>query len=532
MMARTWIGGPLEVPDLTLHDYLLTQMATFAEKPCIIDKGTEKSYTFNEMTNVSRSVANGLTKLGVKQGDIIAFYKLNSATFVAMVLGGLAAGATVCTINPASTVFELKHYMTDVKPDFVFTEPALLSKITETVEATGQKVTIISSGEDKVGDEVLVSTLLSEPGDVIVNAAAGKVNPRTTAALILFSSGTTGLPKGVLLSHRNVVANLVAMLMRLPEGAEIGVISFPMYHAAGLICECMSRLASGQNQIMFPRFEFEKYLQAIETHKPMTLMVPPPLIVLMAKSPLAQKYDLSCLRQVICGAGAVKKELEDEFKARLGNPVLAQGYGMTEVTSAALAKDLSQGNVKPGSVGTIFPGSEAKVVDPTTGELLGPNKTGEIYMRGEQTMMGYLNRPEATADTLDGDGWIHSGDLGYFDEDGHFYVVDRIKELIKYKAFQVAPAELDAIILEMPEVADVAVIGMLDELAGELPRAYVVKQANSQLTEQQVADYVAERVSYYKKLRGGVVFTDAIPKLPSGKILRRKLRDMANAKTQ
>lgn len=254
----------------------------------------------------------------------------------------------------------------------------------------------------------------------------------------------------------------------------------------------------------------------------MAFMVPP-LMVFLAKHPIVDKYDLSSLMVLLCGAAPLSRETEDQIKERIGVPFIRQGYGLSESTLSVLVQ--TDDFCKPGSVGVLKVGIYAKVVDPDTGKILGPNERGELCFKGDGIMKGYIGDRKSTETAIQ-DGWLHTGDIGYYDDSLEFFIVDRIKELIKYKGFQVPPAEIEALLLTNEKIKDAAVIGKPDEAAGELPMAFVVKQSNIQLTEEDVINFVNERASPAKRLRGGVVFVDEIPKNPSGKILRRILRDM------
>jgi len=275
--------------------------------------------------------------------------------------------------------------------------------------------------------------------------------------------------------------------------------------------------------IFLPRFEEEAFLRAIEKYKINSVTAVPPVLVFLAKSLLVDKYDLSSVKNIGSGAAALSKDIEDQVCKRLGgNITIRQGYGMSETTLATLA---SRTEVKSGSVGVVLRGVYAKVID-ENGKSLGPNQRGELCFKGNVIMKGYINDPKATNATIDKNGWLHSGDIGYYDEDKFFFVVDRLKELIKYKAFQVPPAEIEGLLLTHPKIKDSGVIGIPDEVSGELPYAFVVKQPGVSLTEQEVIHFVAENASSAKRLRGGVKFVDEIPRNPSGKLLRREMREM------
>ncbi|MBW7885320.1 MAG: AMP-binding protein, partial [Caldilineaceae bacterium] len=274
--------------------------------------------------------------------------------------------------------------------------------------------------------------------------------------------------------------------------------------------------------VTIPRFEMESFLQLTQNRKISYAYLVPPLVLGLAKHPLVDKYDLSSLRVIVSGAAPLSGELEAAVRTRLGCQVV-QGYGMTEASPVTHFRSLEpEGRPKPGSIGVVVPNTECKIVDVATRAELEPHQEGELWVRGPQVMKGYLNNPQATANTVDTDGWLHTGDVGYADEDGYFWIVDRVKELIKYKGFQVAPAELEALLLTHPAVADAAVIGVADEEAGEVPKAYVVRKGEA--TADEIMEFVAGQVAPFKKVRY-VEFIDQIPKSASGKILRRMLKE-------
>jgi acyl-CoA synthetase (AMP-forming)/AMP-acid ligase II len=282
-------------------------------------------------------------------------------------------------------------------------------------------------------------------------------------------------------------------------------------------------LRGGAMIVTVPRFELEQYLDLIEEHKATRLYVVPPIALALAKHPSAEGRDFSSVRVILSGAAPLGEELIDRLKVRTGTPVI-QGYGLTE--TSPVTHTLSPDDDAPGSIGPPLVATEVKVIDVETGEELGDDERGELWIRGPQIMKGYLNNPEATAATVDPEGWLHTGDVGIRDAEGRYKIVDRLKELIKYNGFQVAPAELEALIIDHPEVSDVAVIGVPDEETGELPKAYVV--ADGDLDSDALIAWVSERVSPQKRIRL-VELTDEIPKSPSGKILRRLLKDKERA---
>ncbi|KAJ8928177.1 hypothetical protein NQ314_019239 [Rhamnusium bicolor] len=295
----------------------------------------------------------------------------------------------------------------------------------------------------------------------------------------------------------------------------------PFFHAYGLIVSLTSIMYK-RKIIVLREFEEDRFLKAIQDHKISLLPVAPPLAIFLEKTPKLLNYDLSCVKEIICGAAPLSGNTELALKQRLKNVSIRQAYGLTEATLAITMIDKM--SARPGSSGKVVPYMSCKVRDPETGKSLGPNQVGELCFKGPMIMMGYYNNEKATRESFTSDGWLKTGDLGYYDNEGLVYIVDRLKELIKYKGFQVAPAELEAILVNHPKVRDVGVVGLPDDLSGELPLAFVVKHEGVNVTEKELQDYVAGLVSPQKRLRGGVIFVPDIPKNPSGKILRRQLR--------
>jgi acyl-CoA synthetase (AMP-forming)/AMP-acid ligase II len=356
------------------------------------------------------------------------------------------------------------------------------------------------------------------------------IDPAADIAAIPYSSGTTGLPKGVMLSHRNLVANMVqseAVLGVTPDDVVIAVL--PFFHCYGLCVIMNLGLLAGATLVTMPRFELEQFLDLLERHRVTRAYVVPPIALALAKHPAVEGRDLSALRHVLCGAAPLGADLAEACARRIGCPV-SQGYGMTEMSPVTHLVPPFGAVDKPGSIGPPVPGTECRLVDSETGQEAGPGEPGELWMRGPNVMCGYLNNPEETSAMVDEDGWLHSGDVAVVDEDGWFEIVDRVKELIKYKGFQVAPAELEAIIITHPQVADCAVIGVPDEEAGELPKAFVVP-AGGELDRDALIAFVTEQVAPHKRVRA-VEIVEEIPKSPSGKILRRMLRDRDREREQ
>jgi 4-coumarate--CoA ligase len=504
----------VEIPDVPVPELVLTRVAETPDKPALIDGPTGRTLTYAQLDAAVRSLAGGLASRGFGPGDTLAILAPNLPEYAVVFHGVAAAGGVVTTINPTYTEREIRHQLDDAKPSILVTVAPFLD--TARAAAAGTSVKDVYLIGD--GDAPPVTDLFGEPLTefVAVDLDAPVVLP--------YSSGTTGLSKGVVLTHRNLVANIAQTLGPLelePDEKLIAVL--PFFHIYGMQVLMNVGLVAGATIVTMPRFDLELFLQLHQDHGITRSFVAPPIAVALAKHPIVDRYDMSALRQIFSGAAPLSAELALETGARLGCEVV-QGYGMTELSPVSHLTP--PGRYKPGSVGVTAPNTELQIVDPETGEALGAGADGEVWVRGPQVMTGYLNNPEATAATIDDDGWLHTGDIGHVDADGHLFIVDRLKELIKYKGFQVAPAELEAVLLTHPAIADAAVIGKPDDEAGEIPIAFVVLKEGQAATEEEICAFVAEHVATYKQL-GGVAFIDAVPKSASGKILRRMLRDGA-----
>jgi acyl-CoA synthetase (AMP-forming)/AMP-acid ligase II len=345
------------------------------------------------------------------------------------------------------------------------------------------------------------------------------IDPATDVAVMPYSSGTTGLPKGVMLTHRNLVANLVQIDAIEPRDLRAFAGVLPFFHIYGMVIIMNFALMRGATVVTLPRFELESFLRVLQEWPIAVVHVAPPVVVALAKHPVVDQFDLSGVRYLFSAAAPLGAELTDAVETRLSLRV-RQGYGMTEASPAT--HYTSPGTERPGKVGPLVPCTEGRMVDPVSGLDVGTGERGEVWVRGPQVMKGYLNNPDATAATVDADGWLHTGDLGVVDEDGFLEIVDRMKELIKVKGYQVAPAELEALLLKHPKIADAAVIAVPDDETGERPKAFIVTR--EPLTVEEVAAFVDTRVAHYKRITQ-VAFVESIPKSPSGKILRRVLVD-------
>jgi acyl-CoA synthetase (AMP-forming)/AMP-acid ligase II len=374
--------------------------------------------------------------------------------------------------------------------------------------------------------------LIDEPEAAVAAAETGakpaevEVDPEDLAVLP-YSSGTTGRMKGVMLSNRNLVANIEQAWTSLPlteDDTLVGVL--PFFHSYGQTVVLNMGLAKGSTIVVMARFDLDALLEIVEKYHVTWLHIVPPIVLALATSPQIGERDTSSLKMIVSGAAPLDADLVGRAEERIGAPI-RQGYGLTEVSPVShksRAADVDK--TPPGSIGPLIPNTEARLVDPETDEDVAEGEEGEIWLRGPQVMLGYLNDDEATAAIFPGDGWMRTGDVGRVDENGYFFIVDRLKELIKYKGYQVPPAELEAVLVSHPKVKDAGVIGVPMEDGGEAPKACVV--AEDGLDADELMAFVAERVAPYKRVRE-VEFVDEVPKSASGKILRRLLRDQHGA---
>ena len=504
---------PLSTQPVT--GFVLERAAELADHPAVIDGPGEWSLTFGQLEQAVYSLAGGLAANGFQRGDVAALVAPNSPWYPVVFHAVAVAGGAVTTVNPAYGMEEVAYQLADSQAKLVFAAGGFSAQAQQAMDRAGVVGDVVVVESDSSSEGVAIQSLMGEP------VAQVEVDPHDHVVVLPYSSGTTGLPKGVMLTHANLVNNIeqcASSIASQPSDVVLAVL--PFFHIYGMQVLMNDQLHHGATLVTMPRFDLAQALSLIERHQVTRFFAVPPIVLALAKHPAVGDFDLSSLRQVLSGAAPLGAELAAEASARIDCEVV-QGYGMTELSPISHATP--PGNFKPGSVGLTVANTEIRIVDSDSGEDLPIEVEGEMWIRGPQVMKGYLNNPEATADTLDEDGWLHTGDIARIDGDGHVYIVDRLKELIKVKGFQVAPAELEALLVEHPQITDAAVVGRSDEESGEVPLAFVVSAPDSGLDEQAVKAYVADHLAAYKRL-GEVRFTEAIPKSASGKILRRELR--------
>ncbi|XP_075148101.1 luciferin 4-monooxygenase [Haematobia irritans] len=529
-------GGPVTGTETksykSLGHYVMEKYKSFGDKAALIDAVTGQEYSAEYMYKSIVRLAHVLKHLGVKKNDVVGLSSENCVEYAITLYAAFAVNATVAPLNVTYSEREVHHALNLSKPKVVFASKLTIDRITKVAKNNSFVKKVVVFGSHAANSHVLAFNELMESKKIPSKDTYECIvaNKDDDVALIVCSSGTTGLPKGVQLTQSNILSTIDSQLepTAIPLGEIKMLTVIPWFHAFGCLT-LITTSCMGSVLVYLPKFDDHMFLSAIEKYRILMAFMVPPLMVFLAKHPMVDKYDLSSLLVLLCGAAPLSKETEDQIKERIGVPIIRQGYGLSESTLSLLVQN--DNACKPGSVGALKVGLYAKVIDPDTGKVLGPNQRGELCFKGDCIMKGYIGDPKSTQSTIV-DGWLHTGDIGYYDDDFEFFIVDRIKELIKYKGFQVPPAEIEALLLTNDKIKDAAVIGKPDEESGELPMAFVVKQANVVLTEQDVIDFVAERASPAKRLRGGVMFVDEIPKNPSGKILRRVLRDMIKKKSK
>ncbi|MCX5265203.1 4-coumarate--CoA ligase family protein [Streptomyces sp. NBC_00199] len=512
---------PIELP---IHDVVLGRAAEFGELPALVDGTDGTTLTYDQLDRFHRRVAAALAEAGVAKGDVLALHSPNTVAFPIAFYAATRAGATVTTVHPLATAEEFAKQLGDSAARWIVTVSPLLQTARRAAELAGG-VEEIFVCDTAPGHRSLVDMLGSAAPEPQV-----AIDPVADVAALPYSSGTTGVPKGVMLTHRQIATNLAQLEPAISAGPGDRILAvLPFFHIYGLTALMNAPLRQGATVVVLPRFDLETFLAAIQKHRITGLYVAPPIVLALAKHPAVAAYDLTSLKYVISAAAPLDAALAAACAERLNLPPVGQAYGMTELSPGTHVVPLSAMREAPGgTVGRLIAGTEMRIVsldDPD--KDLDVGEAGEILIRGPQVMKGYLGRPDATADMIDDAGWLHTGDVGRVDEDGWLFVVDRVKELIKYKGFQVAPAELEALLLTHPQIADAAVIGVYDDDGNEVPHAFVVRRPTApELAAGEVAMYVAERVAPYKRVRH-VTFVDAVPRAASGKILRRRLRERA-----
>ncbi|QRY61790.1 AMP-binding protein [Gordonia sp. PDNC005] len=524
----------VEIPEVGVYDFLFSDLTDAdRERIALIDPKSGTTTTYGQLVAQIDAAAGALAARGIGVGDVVAILSPNIPAFATVFHGVLRAGATATTLNALFTANEIRKQLVDSKARMIVTISLMAPQALEAARELGfdDADVVVLDGEGQAASGHPNAVDLLGAG---LPAPDVTFDPSTHIAALPYSSGTTGNPKGVKLSHANLVSN-VAQIRPLQGMKEDDVIIavLPFFHIYGMTVLLNAALRARASLVIMPRFDLVEFLENIQERKVTYAFIAPPIAVALAKHPIIDNYDLSSLHTMVSGAAPLDSELGNAVAQRL-NLRMLQGFGMSELSPVSHLIPFDGGTGTVGveaplaSVGWAVPNSENRIVDPATGADVdqpgeGVSAPGELWVRGPNVMVGYLNNDAATAETITDDGWLRTGDMATVDASGCITIVDRLKELIKYKGYQVPPAELEALLLTHPQIADVAVIGVNDADGEEIPKAFVVTQPGAELTEDEVIAFTAERVAPYKKVRA-VEFIETVPKSASGKILRKDLR--------
>lgn len=521
--------------DCNLHNMTIVQR--FFEQTKLFPKATAmecgltgRRYSYNQMAQLVRRFGSSLARMGLKRGEVLGLVLPNMPEFPIALLGAAGMGMPVTTVNPIYTIDEIARQMNMSGARAIVTFPMLAEQIRQ-VKALCPKVRRLIMIGDRHDGYACIREMFQDSGDLFDEST--EIDPFEDVFIMPYSSGTTGLPKGVMLTHASVGANIQQCLHPGTSKGSIATESFqevytcvlPFFHIYGMVSVMLCGLDHGAKLVTLPRFETESFLNTIWNNHPTMLQLVPPLISFLGHHPDVKLEAFDRLHTMFCGAAPLGQAAATRLIERLNkyDLLLQEGFGMTETSPVTHMSPVL--NNKIGSCGEPVSRTRAKVVDLNTGEALGPGQEGELCVIGPQLMKGYHNNIEATEATIDPNGWLHTGDIAIYDEDNQFYIVDRLKELIKVKGLQVAPSELEDLLRRHPSVLDVAVIGVPDEISGELPRAYVVKKAgHDSVRDRDIIKFLDSQVAPHKRLRGGLLFIESIPKTNTGKILRRELK--------
>ncbi|KAK1987487.1 4-coumarate-CoA ligase 2 [Colletotrichum cereale] len=529
----------LDIPRTNLLSYLFPETPAPADEPIWIDcKDDRINLCPRDMLQWVKRVGFGLQNLGLRRGDVVMICSPNHIFVPMAYLGIVSVGCIFSGANPAYTVPELVHQMNNAAAKVVLAHPNHLEQVLEAVDKSNISRSRVFQFSDHEGEtkhgvpdwRQIIGT--PKQVDAYRWPAFSAEESTRTIATINYSSGTTGLPKGVSVSHHNLIANVEQTVFMRYEGKpysyecrpqERWIGFLPLYHAYGQLYAMLMALKLNIPIYIMKEFRYDDFLFAIGKYKITTLQVAPPILVMLSKRPETVRYDLSSVKDILCGAAPLSRELQNECQRRF-SVTISQAWGMTEVTCGGI---MLPGGVKDedGSIGRLFPNCDCRLVD-DEGREVSFGQPGELCIRGPNICLGYWRNETATQDALDRDGWLKTGDIAVCNKDGYFWIVDRKKELIKVNALQVAPAELEAVLLQNEHVADAAVVGITIE-GNEWPRAYVAIQdvSKGRVKPEDIQSWIKPRVAKHKALVGGVVFVDEVPKLASGKIQRKVMRE-------
>ncbi|TYJ05390.1 hypothetical protein E1A91_A12G161000v1 [Gossypium mustelinum] len=512
---RSPVSLPPQSAPISSIDFFFSMLQSSPPSPTavvLIDATTRRRILHTELIFRFENLVTYLrTHFGLSKGDCAVVFTPKNIFTPILYLSLLSIGVVISPVNPAATVPEIHHLIRHSKPVIAFAS-----------SDSAHKIPLLKHGVVAI-DSVEFESLMESPSEKTENRGI-KVN-QSDVATILYSSGTTGGIKGVALTHRNLTAVIAGGMRPVGSSPTVVLCTVPLFHVYGLVLSLRS-MVSGDCMVITGgsrSFDLRNMYGVISEYRVSHLALAPPLIVKMVNdTAIMDGYDLSSLEAILCGGAHLSKSMIQRLRKRLPKVKLAQAYGLTETTGRVFSTMVPDETQVEGATGKLMPNCEAKIVDPETGAALPPAKPGELWVRGPLVMKGYVDNEEATVGTLDSDGWLRTGDLCYINNEGFLFFVDRIKELIKYKGYQVAPAELEHLLNSHPDVVESAVVPFSDEEAGQVPVAFVVRQSGSNIDESKLKHFVAQQVSPYKRIRR-IMFIDSLPKNASGKVMRKEL---------
>jgi len=521
------------IPETNITDYFMADFEQRGELPALVCGASGKEITFAGMKSLSRQFGSGLLNLGLEAGDKVAVLAPNCPEYGPVLFGSLGVAVTVVPISPLFTAGEVARVLKLAEPKLIVTVDPLVPLVTAAQKELGNRLPMVTMSDNPTSSAVPFSQFTDNDGSDY-DLKRSVIAPRSSVAILPFSSGTTGPPKGVMLTHYNLTAMMVqysdmptgCALDKLQPGQDqkTGISIIPMYHVYGLVVNTMHAMLAGAKSIILPKFEPDSFVSSLAKHQPHFFNLVPPLVAFLALNPAITREEHLCRAIAIsCGGSPLSSQIVAAVRAKAGPCELKEGYGMTETSSGVTRTHRNMDESLRGTVGKLLVGTEARVEDPDTRQLVEPGHPGELVVRGPQVMLGYYKNPVATAEVLQ-DGWLRTGDVVTHDREGNITIVDRIKDMIKVKGLQVSPTELEEVLVKVPGVLEGSVIGVPDERLGEAPKAFVVKKPGHQVTEEAVHEFFSERLAKYKQLAGGVVFVEELPKNATGKVLRKELR--------
>lgn len=549
----------IEIPQTDFYNYVIGDITGHEESLSVVCGLTHQKYTYAKVKEYSERMGTSLLERGYRKGDVIAIYSPNCPEYIFTLLGCAKVGITCTLVNPLANPTEIQYQLEKTRARALFVFPLFAQQAFNAKSSVPRIRDIYLYGMPYVVKPALelfkqmFQAVKAEHracwlfNDLIKPSRGARgfirspwmveeieFQPDKDVCILPYSSGTTGLPKGVEHTHQTLISWIdiiyqhsgVADVVRRNSNHFNTLALLPLFHIFGFASVIVGLKYRG-TIVMNPRFKPELFLRTIQKYKISFIPLVPPLVNFLARHPLCDSYNLTSIRLLFSGGAPLTKAAADAVLTRYPNLEVVQALGMTE---GMISCTIDEG-VPYTSVGQLMPNNKLKIIDIETKQELDHNEVGEIVLQSPSTMVGYYNNPEATMNSFmideNGEKWMYTGDVGYVDDHGNLYLVDRIKEMIKYKGHQVSPVEVEHMLCQIDGVVDAAIIGLPDEDAGELPMAFVVKKEGSNLNGEEVFNYVRDNMTVYNQLKGGVRFIDTIPRSIAGKIQRRDLKKMA-----